>query len=429
MTSETADRLPTFFGDKAKDTLSAEDWASRAIALQQSAAWSNEKAVNECRLALRGRAAVWYAGLKYCRSHLFSDFLEFISAFRRDHDVQQKPEDLLLEFAELKQQPNERVTEFYNRCVYLVMRRLDIIPRIQLPASLTNNQGVVMIPNFLEELRNFREECYQAFSDVTLLHYFLGGLKPEIRGRLLEKCCQSHDEAKHQANLIQQAMESQANKTIHAPQVFQAADGHGGSVNATSNNQGNGNNRGKGKKKGKGKGKGNNGNGNGNNAGSKSNSGPSSNPGPHPFQAGQRISRDTCAYCQKKNHWQKACAKRIADGQPMVKVFAISAFSDEYGEPPKENWGPAMVPLPHYPPPPAPPTTPLSVNMTPLLQQQQQILQQQQQVQMLQLQRQQMQPQGPHTPQAYMAQMPHGNQSQQADAHLGDLMNFNLSEN
>ena len=41
----------------------AEDWLNRAMALQQSANWPPVKAVNECRLALRGMASEWYMGL------------------------------------------------------------------------------------------------------------------------------------------------------------------------------------------------------------------------------------------------------------------------------------------------------------------------------------------------------------------------------
>ena len=54
--NDTSDRLPIFWNDKDKDTLTPEDWAKWAIAQQQSMNLPNRKAVNECRLALQGLA-------------------------------------------------------------------------------------------------------------------------------------------------------------------------------------------------------------------------------------------------------------------------------------------------------------------------------------------------------------------------------------
>ena len=63
--NDFAGRLPYFYAEKEHDTITAEDWLNRAMALQQSANWPPVKAVNECRLALRGIALEWYMGLAF----------------------------------------------------------------------------------------------------------------------------------------------------------------------------------------------------------------------------------------------------------------------------------------------------------------------------------------------------------------------------
>ena len=72
--NDTSDRLPIFWNDKDKDTLTPEDWANRAITQQQSMYLPNRKAVNECRLALQGLALEWYSSLGLKKAHLYQNF-------------------------------------------------------------------------------------------------------------------------------------------------------------------------------------------------------------------------------------------------------------------------------------------------------------------------------------------------------------------
>ena len=80
----------------------AEDCLNRAMALQQSANWLPVKAVNECRLALRGMASEWYMGFVLDQAECYENFYLFITAFKKFTEITDKQEDLIAQTAELK---------------------------------------------------------------------------------------------------------------------------------------------------------------------------------------------------------------------------------------------------------------------------------------------------------------------------------------
>ena len=102
----------------------AEDCLNRAMALQQSANWLPVKAVNECRLALRGMASEWYMGFVLAQAECYKNFYLFIAAFKKFTEITDKQEDLIAQTAELKKKANEKVTIFYVRCRRAIMKHL-----------------------------------------------------------------------------------------------------------------------------------------------------------------------------------------------------------------------------------------------------------------------------------------------------------------
>ena len=78
------------------------------MALQQSANWLPVKAVNECRLALRGMASEWYMGVVLAQEECYENFYLFIAAFKKFTEITDKQEDLIAHTAELKKRLTRR---------------------------------------------------------------------------------------------------------------------------------------------------------------------------------------------------------------------------------------------------------------------------------------------------------------------------------
>ena len=327
--NDSADRLPYFYAEKDQDTITAEDWLNRAMALQQSANWPPVKAVNECRLALRGMASEWYMGLALDQAECYENFNLFIAAFKKFTEITDKPEDLIAQTAELKQKANEKVTIFYVRCRRAIMKHLQAASMNPLPANLQDDALEEFRPGIREQIQQLQQNTHkQAFFHV-LLTWFLAGLRPEIRGRVLDKRCQTHEEAHDEAVSIEMALESQKGVIQKTPAVFEIHQQTHSTAPPENTAQAlyvqQGRNRGRGR-------------GNSRGRGGRGHSGPAprgrrqsagiapanTNPrGPVPYQNGQRIAADTCAYCRKKGHWQKECRKRLNESGRLIKIFAV----------------------------------------------------------------------------------------------------------
>lgn len=339
--NDTQDRLPVFYAEKENDTISAEDWVNRAVALQQAAAWPPVKAVNECRLALRGMASEWYMSLQLDQAHLYTNFEQFIEAFKKFTEVAEKPEDLIAQTADLKQKPNERVTIFYVRCRRVVMRHLQAATMDAIPDELKREELDNAVEGTRQRIEDLQTATFkQAFFHV-LLTWFLAGLKPEIRGRLLDKRCLNHTEAHEEAVAIEMAIESQKGVVNKPPAVFavQQSNAAGQQTNDGAvevDYVQRGGRRGRQQRGGRGQSRGHRG-GRGQNHNQANGTSDANKKGPVPYQKGQRIPADVCAYCRKRGHWQKECHKRRRENGRLIRIFAVNASEDQFGDPPADK--------------------------------------------------------------------------------------------
>ena len=90
-----------------------------------------------------------------------------------------------------------------------------------LSASLQDDALEEFWPGICEQIQQLQQDTHkQAFFHV-LLTWFLAGLKPEIQGRVLDKRCQTHDEAHDEALSIEMALESQKGVIQKTPAVFE----------------------------------------------------------------------------------------------------------------------------------------------------------------------------------------------------------------
>ena len=341
---ESQDRLPVYYHEKDKDVVTAADWVDRATAMQQSANWPPVKAVNECRLSLRGTAAEWYLSLELDQAQCYTDFGLFIQAFKQFTDIAQKPEDLIAQTSDLKQKPEEKVSVFYVRCRRVVMRHVQAASMEAIPANLSDQALEDFRPGIRDEIAQLQVRAFKGAFFHMLLTWFLAGLRPEIRGRLLDKRCLNHTDAYEEALSIEMALESQKGVINKPPAVF-AVNANGssqGEVDAVQQGgRGRGRGRGRGGRQQQSPAPGNN---------------PDTNPqddkrkkGPAPYKHGQRIATNVCAYCRKKGHWQKECHKRRREGGKLIKIFAVNESEDQFGDPPpmEDNSGKNDKPSDH----------------------------------------------------------------------------------
>ena len=319
-----------YYHERERDVVTAEDWVDRATAMQQSANWPPVKAVNECRLSLRGTAAEWYLSLELDQAECYTNFERFIQAFKQFTDIAQKPEDLIAQTSDLKQKTDERVSVFYVRCRRVVMRHVQTASMDPIPAALSDQALEDFRPGIRAEIAQLQERAFKGAFFHMLLTWFLAGLKPEIRGRLLDKRCLNHTDAYEEALSIEMALESQKGVINKPAAVFSV-----GNTAAPANEVdavGRGRGRGRGRSHSQQSAPGSN---NDHNAGDDK-----KKKGPAPYKHGQRIPTNVCAYCRKKGHWQKECHKRRKEGGKLIKIFAINENEDQFGDPPAPDESP-----------------------------------------------------------------------------------------
>lgn len=207
-------RQPLFTGDETKDLFTPEQWVrrvQRAHDADPEHPWSDAYTMAVVYNALRGKALKWYQATERAQPDSVATWNAFKAIFLRDFCKTRTVRTTTAIFGGLVQKPTESVQDFWIRVV-LALQEVD---------SLSTNPPTPLIRDrFTERCRNLEgfngDEVTADFIATmnTLLRegaaharmenaaqYFLAGLKPDIRSKLLHNLPENH----HDINVLYRA--------------------------------------------------------------------------------------------------------------------------------------------------------------------------------------------------------------------------------
>lgn len=175
-------KLPEFFGDKGKDTLSASSFVKRVEAAARAGKWNDEQTISFFKLALSGRAETWFE-IKADRSDpdWETDFNQVASDFIMRFEPSAVGTRTLASVKDLYQKSDESVQDFADRLMKISLQWRRATP---LPANAVS----------LEQ-KAFTRLGMRLHGEYILLTHLTIGLKDGIKAAVFKRCPASFDEA------------------------------------------------------------------------------------------------------------------------------------------------------------------------------------------------------------------------------------------
>jgi hypothetical protein len=177
--------IPLFYGRKDKDTISPHQLMERLTRAARVANWNNDERVcDEFFLCLGDKAISWANTLDnvpgFDKGKWASVKAEFLAAYASKYTAH----TLCTSFHDLKQHNDETVQDFYNR-VLEVFRDAFLVK----PAHVTTFDGVADERHGLTEAQAslIMKHGIDKMQLLVMNTMFQGGLKEEIRSKVLEK--------------------------------------------------------------------------------------------------------------------------------------------------------------------------------------------------------------------------------------------------
>ena len=177
--------IPLFYGRKDKDTISPHQLIERLARAARVANWNDDERVcDEFFLCLRDKAISWANTLDnvpgFDKGNWASVKAEFLAAYATKYTAR----TLCTSFHDLKQHNDETVQDFYNR-VSEVFRDAFLVK----PAHVTTFDGAAEERHGLTEVQAalIMKRGIDKMQLLVMNTMFQGGLKEEIRSKVLEK--------------------------------------------------------------------------------------------------------------------------------------------------------------------------------------------------------------------------------------------------
>ena len=327
-------KLPEFWGQKDKDSISANEFVKRVDKLKSANNWSEKVAFDNVGLALKGEANVWLDS-QVTLKHIEGDREQWsiIRPYFKEEFATESDDKLILDgLAHMAMRPTENVRSFFGRlnAVNKVIKDAYDSYTIKPAAPVPDNNGNITMP--LANFQAYQKALIDNVMEFNILNQFRAALLPELRRvinlqpietldldtavRLATIELRSRDESKGSSK-IQAVQQDEQDDNVEAitqnrQQRFapsnQQSRGQQNRQNYRPQNNYRPNNQ------------------------QQWRSGPNSNSGP-----GNNSNRNktTCIFCKKLGHRQEDCRKRINANQPCLdangKTFWPNINTTDYG--------------------------------------------------------------------------------------------------
>lgn len=175
-------RLPEFFGEADKDSITATGFIKRVEFAAKAAKWSDEQTVYYMRLALAGKAEQWYEITADSSEAAWEkDFDRVSSALILRFEPSASGTRTLATISQMKQSSTESVQDYADRLRRIAMQWRRAAP---MPAASTS-----------EEQKVHARLGMRTMSEYILLTMFTQGLKETIKNAVMVQCPATINEA------------------------------------------------------------------------------------------------------------------------------------------------------------------------------------------------------------------------------------------
>jgi hypothetical protein len=174
--------IPLFYGRKGKDTIEPQQYIERLERAATVAQWPDDKRrCDEFVLSLRDNALSWYNTLNNIIGFNKEVWNELKKKFHEAYAPKYSAKALCICFQDLKQKNDETVQDFYNRV-------LNIFPNAyqSKPAHTTTYMGTLHGAITQAQADEIMGQGVTRMQLLMLNTMFLGGLREEIRNRVLK---------------------------------------------------------------------------------------------------------------------------------------------------------------------------------------------------------------------------------------------------
>ena len=321
--------IPLFYGRKEKDTISPQQLLDRLDRAQGIAEWNEERVCDEFYMCLREKAISWYHTLENIVGFNQANWQDLKTEFLNAYAPRFTARTLCTSFQDLKQRTDENVQDFYNR-VSDVFRDAYQVKPAAVTADVGERHALTQA-----QANVVRNRGIMAMQLLVMNTVFLGGLREEIRTKVLEHGSTEIRESVRLARELEVIVHDRKTKGSHISNIQEEDEDTEQSqvdqdeeeeilnfINNIRARRGRRpfqrNNRGRGGPQG-----GRNGPGNQYN--------------------GTIVVK--CRYCQITGHFQKECRKRIAANAPLVdshgkpiKIHSIQVDGNDEGLDTAQDW-------------------------------------------------------------------------------------------
>jgi hypothetical protein len=195
--------IPLFYGRKGKDTISPQQLVERLEKAARVAQWNalanpGQRKCDEFFLSLRDNALSWYNTLDNIIGFDKEDWDELKKKFLEAYAPKYSAKAVCICFQDLRQKSDENVQDFYNRVSDTFRNAYQTKPDHTvtfvgtLPGTATQAKCNVVLKQGVERMQL-----------LMLNTVFLGGLREEIRNRVLEDGLTNPDESVKAAREIE----------------------------------------------------------------------------------------------------------------------------------------------------------------------------------------------------------------------------------
>jgi len=201
-TQKIAD-LPLFNGDKS-DALSAEDFVRKTDAAREAMRWDDSTTAVHFKSCLRGTALAWIKSMEF-KSVNTNSWISLKPVFSKKYVTPFEESYFLAAISNLKQNKGEHPRDFDSR-----------VCNIFIDVKKARPEFVANVPaNIAERTDAVLAAAFQSCLNHDLMHivktFFISGLDPEIRQKVIDKKPTTYEDANDFANEIFESMNS--NKT------------------------------------------------------------------------------------------------------------------------------------------------------------------------------------------------------------------------
>ena len=191
--------IPVFHGRQSKDTIQPQQLIERLEKAARVAGWDqDQRKCDEFSLSLRDNALSWYNTLDNIIDFDKNNWAELKKKFLEAYAPKYSAKALCICFQDLRQKNDENVQDFYNRVSDTFRNAYEVKP-----AHTITYTGTLPGTATQAECNEVLKQGVKRMQLLMLNTVFLGGLKEEIRNRVLESGPTEPDESVKAAREIE----------------------------------------------------------------------------------------------------------------------------------------------------------------------------------------------------------------------------------